>query len=155
MEMYSRKIRKLNPFLPNVPFLTPLKTSENQRISDVFRGVKKGTLGRNRFRCHSQTCASINGNSISSYTWKLQLTYLLTILHFCNNAWNKINTNIWVETTRFWWVYALCLVSEMSCNEFIVLKILYMMNIFLTSKKLALEVPAAITVTSSAVKSKG
>ena len=33
-----------NPFQANVPFLCPMKTSENQRFSDVFRGYKKGTL---------------------------------------------------------------------------------------------------------------
>ena len=30
-----------------VPFLNPLKTSENLRFSDVFRGYKKGSLGNN------------------------------------------------------------------------------------------------------------
>ena len=33
-----------NPFQPTVPFLDPLKTSENQRFCGVFRGNKKGTL---------------------------------------------------------------------------------------------------------------
>ena len=37
-------ITKINPFQANVPFLYPLKISENQRFSDVFRGYKKGTL---------------------------------------------------------------------------------------------------------------
>ena len=37
-------ITKINPFQANVPFLYPLKMSENQRFSDVFRGYKKGTL---------------------------------------------------------------------------------------------------------------
>ena len=32
--------------MPSVPFLYPLKTSENRRFS-VFRGHKKGTLGSN------------------------------------------------------------------------------------------------------------
>ena len=36
----------VNPFQPNVPFLYPLKTSENQRLkkwfSDVFWGYKNG-----------------------------------------------------------------------------------------------------------------
>ena len=30
----------LNPFYPNVPSLHPLKTSENQRFFDIFRGQK-------------------------------------------------------------------------------------------------------------------
>ena len=36
--------KKINLFQANVPFLYPLKTSENRRFSDVFRGYKKGTL---------------------------------------------------------------------------------------------------------------
>ena len=31
-------------FSTNVPLLFPLKTSENLRFSDVFRGYKSGTL---------------------------------------------------------------------------------------------------------------
>ena len=34
----------INPFQANVPFLYPLKTSENLWFSDVFRGYRKGTL---------------------------------------------------------------------------------------------------------------
>ena len=34
-----------NPYSPNVTFLYPLKTSENLRFSDVFRGYRKVTLG--------------------------------------------------------------------------------------------------------------
>ena len=34
-----------NPYSPNVTFLYPLKTSENSRISDVFRGYRNVTLG--------------------------------------------------------------------------------------------------------------
>ena len=38
--MLQKKI--LNPFYPNVPFLYPLKTSENQnqRFSDIFKGYR-------------------------------------------------------------------------------------------------------------------
>ena len=36
-----------NPFLANIPILYPLKTSENQRFSGVFRDYKMGTLARN------------------------------------------------------------------------------------------------------------
>ena len=38
---------QFNPFLSNIPFIYPLKTSENKRFSDVFRGYKKGTLETN------------------------------------------------------------------------------------------------------------
>ena len=33
----------INPFVPNAPFLYPLKTSEN--LTDVFRGVGKECIG--------------------------------------------------------------------------------------------------------------
>ena len=38
---------KVNPFPANVPILYPLKTTENQRFSVVFRGYKMGTLAAN------------------------------------------------------------------------------------------------------------
>ena len=37
----------INPFVPNAPFLYPLKTSENLRFFDVFRGWRKSALGTN------------------------------------------------------------------------------------------------------------
>ena len=36
-----------NPFQPDVPFLYPLKTSENKRFSDIFRGYRNRTPGWN------------------------------------------------------------------------------------------------------------
>ena len=44
----------LNPFQANVPFLYHLKTSENQRFSDVFREYRKGTLAWNGLSLLSQ-----------------------------------------------------------------------------------------------------
>ena len=37
----------VNPFVPNAPFLYPLKTSENRKFSYIFRRWKKGALGTN------------------------------------------------------------------------------------------------------------
>ena len=37
----------LNIFSTNVKLLYPLKTSENRRFSDVFRGYRSGTLVEN------------------------------------------------------------------------------------------------------------
>ena len=37
----------INPVLVDVPILYPLKSSENFRFSDVFRGYKMGPLARN------------------------------------------------------------------------------------------------------------
>ena len=36
-----------NPFSTSVPILYPLKTSENQRFSDVFREYRSGALVEN------------------------------------------------------------------------------------------------------------
>ena len=36
--------KSINPFHANVPFLYPLKTSENKMFSDVFRGCRNGAL---------------------------------------------------------------------------------------------------------------
>ena len=40
----------INPFSTNVPLLYPLKTSENRRLFDVFRGYRNGTLVENGLR---------------------------------------------------------------------------------------------------------
>ena len=37
----------INPFSTKVPLLYPLKTFENRRFSDVFRGYRSGTLVEN------------------------------------------------------------------------------------------------------------
>ena len=39
-------LKWINHFHVNVLFLYPLKTSENQRFPDVFRGYRNGTLAR-------------------------------------------------------------------------------------------------------------
>ena len=49
MQLIAKVRNSFNPFHANIPFLyppenVPLKTSENRRFSDVFRGYKKGTL---------------------------------------------------------------------------------------------------------------
>ena len=35
----------INPFVPNAPFLYPLKTSENPKVFGCFLGVEKGCIG--------------------------------------------------------------------------------------------------------------
>ena len=37
--------RLVNPFVPNAPFLYPLKTSENRKVYCYFQGVEKGCIG--------------------------------------------------------------------------------------------------------------
>ena len=43
---------KINPFSSNIPLLYPLKTSENQRFSEVFRGYRSGTFVENGLKTH-------------------------------------------------------------------------------------------------------
>ena len=38
-----------NPFVPNAPFLYPLKASENPTVFLCFQGKRKGALGTNEF----------------------------------------------------------------------------------------------------------
>ena len=42
---------ELNPFSTNVPFLYPLKISQNLRFSDVFRGYRSETLVEKWVKC--------------------------------------------------------------------------------------------------------
>ena len=35
----------VNPFVPNAPFLYPLKTSESLTIFCCFQGIEKGCIG--------------------------------------------------------------------------------------------------------------
>ena len=47
IDLFTITKKILNPLLPDVLFLYPLKTSENLWFSDVFRGYKNGTPGSN------------------------------------------------------------------------------------------------------------
>ena len=38
-------LNAINPFIPNAPFLYPLKTSENHKVFWCFQGAKKGCIG--------------------------------------------------------------------------------------------------------------
>ena len=44
-KLKSPHVQLLNPYSPNATFLYPLKTSENLRFSEVFRGYRNVTLG--------------------------------------------------------------------------------------------------------------
>ena len=58
MKVKFGKYNWLNPFLPNVSFLYILKTLENKKFSDVFRGYKKGTLERKGLKIISNNFSS-------------------------------------------------------------------------------------------------
>ena len=44
--IYQRNILYINPFVPNAPFLYPLKTSENLTVFWCFQGIEKGRIGK-------------------------------------------------------------------------------------------------------------
>ena len=56
----------MNPLLPGVPFLYPLKISENRKFPDILRGYKKGT---------SRSNGLINASKVSG------------IIHLRKNIW--------------------------------------------------------------------
>ena len=50
-DLKTNKNSNINPFSANVPLLYPLKTSENRRFSEVFRGFTSGRLVKNELIC--------------------------------------------------------------------------------------------------------
>ena len=66
-----RRYYPLNPFSTNVPFLNPLKTSENLWFSDIFRGFSSGTLVGNGLKLMLPSKREI---TINWFT--LQINYL-------------------------------------------------------------------------------
>ena len=53
--LFLKKKHGVKPFSTNIPFLYPLKTSENLRVSDVFRGYRGGTLVENGLKAKAST----------------------------------------------------------------------------------------------------
>ena len=67
MTILSSSPIMVNPFSTNVPLLYPLKTSENFRFSDVFRGYRSGTLVENGFTTNKTMCNSIINGFLTTY----------------------------------------------------------------------------------------
>ena len=44
------KETQINPFVPKVPFLELLKTSENRKVFWCFRGVEKGRIANKQIK---------------------------------------------------------------------------------------------------------
>ena len=66
-------LQLLNPFQANVPFLYPLKTLENLRLSDVFRGYRKGALAWNGLSNEIRNCILDDSYPIS-WHWYLPMS---------------------------------------------------------------------------------
>ena len=56
----------INSFVPNAPFLYPLKTSKNGKFSDVSRGLRKGALRTNGLR-HEKKNNSVRNHCLKLY----------------------------------------------------------------------------------------
>ena len=58
----------VNPFVPNAPFLYPLKTSENSKVFRCFEGVEKRCIGNKWVKVNAllllSNCANNLGNTI-------------------------------------------------------------------------------------------
>ena len=55
---HLQKHCKVNPFVPNAPFLYPLKTSENVKVFWGFQGVEKGCIGNKWVKYSGAKCES-------------------------------------------------------------------------------------------------
>ena len=69
-----------NPFVPNAPFLYPLKTSENRKVFWCFHGVEKGTLETNGLM-------GFASNHLLKHS--IQMTKCLKL-----STWGKLNISI-------------------------------------------------------------
>ena len=70
-QISETSINFLKSFQANVPFLYPLKTSENLWFSDVCRGYRNGTLASNGSNFHlrivSKNFCSLSFNNLSVF----------------------------------------------------------------------------------------
>ena len=55
----TEKVFTINPFAPNAPFSTSLKTSENLTVFWYFQGVEKGCIGNEYVKKYLVTGLSI------------------------------------------------------------------------------------------------
>ena len=78
---FASNIKRINPFSTNVPLLYPLKTTENLRFSDVFRGYRSGTLVENGLTNFSSSL-KFQGSLLGNISGLL----LRSHLHFCSDT---------------------------------------------------------------------
>ena len=69
----------LNPFVPNVPVLCPLKTSENRKVFSCFQGVEKGCIGNEWVKFDKMYILSKNSQETELCNKKLFSSYYLSI----------------------------------------------------------------------------
>ena len=98
------RTNNINPFLSNVPFLHPLKTSGSLWFSDVFRGYKNGTLGKNvlslRYIHIFHTTDKSKENILQAEREALRVKKLLTDILIPRNNGRKIMKPIRITRSR-------------------------------------------------------
>ena len=68
-------IISINPFVPNSPFLYPLKTSENRKVFRCLQGVKKGCIGNERINSGNSNSECLRPILEAVLSWaKLKVT---------------------------------------------------------------------------------
>ena len=80
---------KLNPFVPNAPFLCPLKTSENRNVFWCFQGVEKECIGKERVKMSMMgdwTISWINRWNSSHQTFKKGYSFRPQP-QYCEGTW--------------------------------------------------------------------
>ena len=80
----------INPFVPNVPFLYLLKTSENLTVFGCFQGVEKGCIGNKWVKLHYPISWPENEGNEGVF---LVETFVPDLrLMFSNKRWAEKNT---------------------------------------------------------------
>ena len=87
-------VENIKPFSSNVPLLHPLKTSENLRFSDVFRGYKIGTLVENGLNTVSEIEFVLMRLNMSTNQFEMPLFpffYKENYMNFIKNTFKNIS----------------------------------------------------------------
>ena len=67
-----------NPFSTSVPYQYPLKTSENRRFSDIFRGYRSGTLVENGLKTMSFNLTRVTRSSLFYFQNPKEVNFIFT-----------------------------------------------------------------------------
>ena len=72
---------EINPFVPNAPFLYPLKTSENRKVFWCFQRVEKGCIGNEWVKFKNLINLKLN------FLIYFILYFISYIFHSCKKLW--------------------------------------------------------------------
>ena len=121
----------LNPFVPNTPFLYPLKKSANRKIFWCFQGVGEGHIGGNGLICFSEHIASARCRKplniilvILGYTWDWFYMYVCDCILWIPMNWHfllvvslvklmsrKFSECLWSSNSTAYFIAGSCLFS--------------------------------------------